>query len=279
MDDFYYSPEAENIINLFYQSEVMVYVEGPDDICFWETIFNKVSSLKVEVQDVGGCTEVDKYIERIIKEDLNIIVACDADLKIFKGINPQHTRVIRTPGYAIENSFITQEGVLKAIKTLGKISRKTVSEIDISAWNENFYSSIEHLIKLDIYNYIHDKGIPVIGDSSDRFMKTKDSNELCSEKISAFRNQVTDKMGDFDIEEVNTLIHQLGTDYKRWLRGHFLFSATHRLISTLACRSGKKVSLSHESLYSNLITNFESAFSDTHPDYYHYQSKISEIRL
>ncbi len=41
MDEFHYSSEAENILNRFYQAEIMVYVEGDDDICFWETYFQQ----------------------------------------------------------------------------------------------------------------------------------------------------------------------------------------------------------------------------------------------
>ncbi|EGA69570.1 hypothetical protein VISI1226_13648 [Vibrio sinaloensis DSM 21326] len=40
-DDFFYSAEAENIINEFHSVDVMVYVEGVDDIPFWDFIFEK----------------------------------------------------------------------------------------------------------------------------------------------------------------------------------------------------------------------------------------------
>ncbi|EFH7276721.1 DUF4435 domain-containing protein, partial [Escherichia coli] len=136
MDDFHYSSEAENVLSLFYQAEVMVYVEGDDDICFWETIFNKSSSLKVEVQDVGGCEELKKFITRLLEEDLQVIVACDSDLTCFKEQQMSDSRIIRTPGYSIENTFICLDGVYKAIKTLGKIPKKIMDTIDLEAWND-----------------------------------------------------------------------------------------------------------------------------------------------
>ncbi|HCX7732599.1 TPA: hypothetical protein OZ640_004640, partial [Escherichia coli] len=40
-ENFSWSNEAENVISLFYDADIMVYVEGEDDIAFWEIIFKK----------------------------------------------------------------------------------------------------------------------------------------------------------------------------------------------------------------------------------------------
>ncbi|MCK7396593.1 DUF4435 domain-containing protein [Enterobacter bugandensis] len=277
MVDFHYSADAENIMNLFYQAEVMVYVEGPDDICFWETVFDKVSDLKVEIQDVGGCEELKKYIERIINEDLNIIIACDADFTTFSN-QMLDRRIIKTPGHSIENTFINENGVYKAIKTLGKLSQKTMSEINIISWQDDFYSKMEPLIKLDIYNFIYNKGIPVIGDNADRFMKSKKSNAICEQKIKSYSESTLVKLGAINLEEIDAALPQ-PIDYSRWIRGHFLFSAIHRLVSTMAEKSGKNISLSYESLYSNLMNSFESNFTEAHNDFNHYREKINTLQI
>ncbi|WP_130831117.1 DUF4435 domain-containing protein [[Erwinia] mediterraneensis] len=280
MDDFFYSAEAENIINLFYQSDLMVYVEGPDDICFWEIIFEKASGLKVEIQELGGCKEIEKYIERIIKEDLKVVVACDSDLTKFKDEKHQKTkRIIRTSGYAIENTFISNDGILRAIRTLGKFKAKDMLSLNISKWEEDFYKNIEELVKIDIYNYIHESGIPVIGDSSIRFMKSKNSSLLCENKINTHKEEVIGKIERFNPKEVDELLEKLNTTPKNWLRGHFLFSAIHRLISSTIASYGRKINLSYDALYSILINNFESIFDESHNEFDYYKKEIAQIEF
>ncbi|MDM9086694.1 DUF4435 domain-containing protein [Klebsiella pneumoniae] len=63
-ENFSWSNEAENVISLFYDADIMVYVEGEDDIAFWEIIFKKNGRFNVEVQDVGGCEALQPYIEK-----------------------------------------------------------------------------------------------------------------------------------------------------------------------------------------------------------------------
>lgn len=279
MDEFHYSSEAENILNRFYQAEIMVYVEGDDDICFWETIFSKTSSYKVEIQEVGGCEELKKFINRLLEEDLQVLVACDSDLTIFKEQQITDARVIKTTGYSIENSYICLDGVYKAIKTLGKIPKKVMDTIDLESWNDDFYNKVEPLIKYDIYNFMNEKGIAVIGDNADRFMKSKKSNVICPEKIANFIVQLNEKFEGVDLSEVENLIEEKEINIRSWLRGHFLFSAIHRLISTIAVKNGKSISLSYEALYSNLINTFESKFTINHPEFNYYKDKITAIPL
>ncbi len=45
-DNFNWSDEAENVISMFYDADIMVYVEGEDDIGFWEIVFKKKWSTK-----------------------------------------------------------------------------------------------------------------------------------------------------------------------------------------------------------------------------------------
>ncbi|EFI4425391.1 DUF4435 domain-containing protein [Escherichia coli] len=278
MDDFHYSAEAENVMNLFYQAEAMVYVEGPDDICFWEIIFNKASSLKVEIKDVGGCEELKKYIDRVTDEDLQIIIACDADFTTFENEENADSRIVKTYGHSIENTFIDKTGIYKAIKTLGKLPQKIMNDVNVDSWTEDFYTKMEPLIKLDIYNHIYRKGISVIGDSADRFMKSRKSNEICEQKITSCKNTIIEKLG-VEPDNIDSSFKSKSIEYRKWLRGHFLFSAVHRYISTTAEKNGKKVSLSYESLYSNLMNTFESNFTNTHIEFNHYHEKIKAINM
>lgn len=277
MSDFAYSQEAENILNIFYQVDYMVYVEGEDDICFWEIVLNNTSNLKFEIQDVGGCDELQPYIERIKRNETNIIVACDSDLRYFSGDNGEHSNIIKTYGYSIENTFVTEKTLLRAIKTLGKISARDIPGINCAAWLEDFNHKIKKLICLDIHNFQSDRGISVVGDNSDRFMKSKNSSELCQNKIDDFINSLPQDFRDVNTENICNLIHPEMSSINYWVRGHFLFSASLRYVIIYLRSIGKKVSVSNDSFYSNLMNSFESIFNDSHEQYDHYKRQVDII--
>ena len=277
MSELPYSQEAENVLNLFYQADYMVYVEGEDDICFWEIVLNQTTDLKFEIQDVGGCEYLPPYIERVLSRESNILVACDSDLVKF-GVGYQDVAgVIRTYGYSIENTFITSKTVLRAIKTLGKMSAKDVSKVNYDGWLRDFNQKVKSLICLDIYNFINQKGISIVGDNADRFMVSQKSYEICEEKIASFIQNLPLEFRSLNLEEVEDLIQPNLPSIDLWLRGHFFFSATLRYVSALLKSLGKKVSVSNESLYSNLMNSFETHFTETHEHYNHYKEQVELI--
>lgn len=48
-----YSLEALNLLNAFHQVDKVVYVEGQDDVPFWEFLFKKFTNLNIYIEDVG----------------------------------------------------------------------------------------------------------------------------------------------------------------------------------------------------------------------------------
>ncbi|ELY4593869.1 hypothetical protein SMZ93_000606 [Cronobacter sakazakii] len=119
----------------------------------------------------------------------------------------------------------------------------------------------------------------MVGDNADRFMTSKKSNVICSDKINTFIAKVEEQLGGVDLTEVETIIATKSINLRSWIRGHFLFSAIHRLISTITEKNGKGISLSYESLYSNLINTFESNFTEQHPEFNYYKNKITAVSL
>ncbi len=62
-----YSVGAKNVLTRFYRVDKMLYVEGDDDVPFWEFMFEKFADFNVEVQEVGGKEELRKYVKLIDK--------------------------------------------------------------------------------------------------------------------------------------------------------------------------------------------------------------------
>lgn len=71
-----YSDSALGVKAAFYNKKAMVYVEGTDDIIFWEQFFDK---LVYKVEDVGGCGNFNAYIQRLNNGEKSFVVAGDLD--------------------------------------------------------------------------------------------------------------------------------------------------------------------------------------------------------
>ncbi|EGD5118846.1 DUF4435 domain-containing protein [Escherichia coli] len=276
-DNFNWSDEAENVISMFYDADIMVYVEGEDDIGFWEIVFKKNGRLSVEVQEVGGCEALEPYIERITSGQINAIVARDADLNHFSSNLVNHTNIIYTKGYSIENTIVDEKVLSRVLKHMGRYSAKEIQGININSWLLEFYNNIEDLIVLDIYNHLNQRGYSVVGDSCDRFMQSKNSYKTCQDKINAYIQTLPDDFRNVGLAEKNNIQFPANTCITHWIKGHFLFSASLRFITNYLAKNERKTAISKDSFYSNMLTAFELFFTEEHADYDYYNQKISLI--
>jgi len=277
MDELNHSTDAENVLNLFYQVDYIVYVEGQDDICFWEKILTETTDLKFEVQDVGGSTQLVSYIDSIINNNLNIIVACDSDLTIFEKNRKNHSRILRTYGYAIENTYIDSRSIISIIKSLAKIKSQQAEGLKVVDWLKELDNRTQELVELDIFNKINNCGVSVVGDNATRFMKNSASSDLCAIKIGNFTSQIRSNFVGYDSNKVKREISSRRLKHFLLLRGHFIFSAAAKFISVQSSKFGKKISVSNESLYSNFMSNFDNNFNSAHPEYEYYHSITNRI--
>ncbi|AWA91571.1 TPA: DUF4435 domain-containing protein [Vibrio parahaemolyticus] len=280
-DDFCYSPEAEDIVNQFYSVDVMVYVEGKDDMPFWELMFEKFSEHSVEIQEVGGCTALEPYINRINSGELTTaIVACDTDLTNFLSQRlEEHPNIIRTPKYAIENTMITVENIAKAINRVSRLSKRLIKQEDISRWLDDFYSNCLDLVLYDVHNAKFSHGIAVVGDNASRFMKSRSSSLICKEKIKTHVEQLSAKFDDFNRDLVVEEIHSKGYLPNDLIRGHFLFSAVAKFVNEYSRKKGYKNSISNDSLYAVLVLALETTLTEKSPDYEFFKERIERVQV
>jgi len=276
VDDLIYSIEAQNVLNLFYSADYMVYVEGKDDIPFWEHLFSRFYKKKVEVQDVGCSTALIEYMENIISNKLDAIVACDSDFNAFN-TRYKHNKIIRTYGYSIENSLICKQTVIKVIKSLAKIPTRKIPLDVINTWFEHFDNSTKKLILFDMYNHFKELGVCVTGDNCTKFLKSNKSAELCLNKINAHIEKIGFDIDDEFITSIQTTLAENDRAIHHYIRGHFLFSAIAKLVSIIVRTYENKASISNDALFSALILAFESVLTEEHPHFKYYESTISNI--
>jgi hypothetical protein len=273
-----YSNDAENILNKFYGVDTIVYVEGADDIPFWEFIFNKFADYSVEINDVGGLHEVEKYITKIEAGEITAVVACDADFS-YTGRFSRNPNVLRSYGYSIENSMICHKTLKKVIRSIGRIPMRNIDDNNISHWFETLANSTKNLVIQDIANHIMDEGKSVAGDNCTRFMKSSKSPEICSRKIEQHLAVIDLNMSKkLENKIINTIEKSERTEAD-FLRGHFLFSASLKYVISEIKKFGKNVAISNDSFFGALFVAFEAVFNNTHSHYNYYQNVIGKTEV
>lgn len=276
MSDLFYSDEALNTLNLFYRADYIVYVEGPDDIPFWEYIFSATDNKRVEIQDVGGCKSLEIYIDKIKKNEINDVVACDSDFTLFD--QPEsHSHIIKTYGYSIENTFICPKTTTKLIKNLARLPLKRTPTEEVSTFFIESYSRIEKLVEYDIANHINKHGIKVINDSCDQFMQSKNVITISCDKIEHHLSKLPNILNEEVQTKINNIIQENNKEKSDFIRGHFLFSLAAKFISNLVRKYDSKQTISYDALYGSYISAFENILNEEHPHFDYYKSKITNI--
>jgi len=251
MNSIEYSLDALDAKGLFYDKSFTVFVEGKDDVLFWEYLF-KVAEISAHIEDVGGDKEIEKYIVNILDHGAGFIVACDNDHNCFMETHIKHPQIIRTYGYSIENSMYNFERIEDIIS---KLSRQKVEvKSIIEEWAEDFSNNVYDLLKYDIANHKFNKGISVFGDSCIRFLKSNSSHKISPEKISKFLDSIKGKFLTEEIEEVEGLLNTSKLDFWFLIKGHFLTNATMNLIKSLVKEhSGACSNISLDMIYTLTI--------------------------
>ena len=281
MDDFFYSDAAEGIANIFHGVDAMVYVEGEDDIPYWEIMFSKFSSLSVEIQDVGSCTALVPYIEKIRNSKINAIVAMDRDFTLFSEVSSCHPNILFTPNYAIENCLSDKNNVYRTIKAISKVPSRSIDNEYIDNWFRDLSSCFTKLIALDIYNAKHQKGVAILEKTgtADRFFKNRGSHQLCTAKINTFTEDKARSLGEFNEIEIINEVHKNGHDVIDFARGHFLFSAVTKFMKGYMSHLGCNVTVSHGAFFGHLILSLENTLNETHTNYSYFKKQFENITI
>ena len=273
-----YSVDAKNVLAKFYRVDKVLYVEGDDDIPFWEFMFEKFEAPAVEVRQVGGKEELRKCIDQIISGDLQAIVAMDSDFSPFSGTSPYHHLVIRTAGHSIENSLIGAEVLMKVARKTGRLPAKDATLEECQSWLDDFYQKCSALLMNDLIDQCDGAKLGVIGASCDRFFESKQSDRICMYKVAEY---LKDLRLEHDIRLSNAMQEKVAgaaLGLRDFYRGHFLLSAAHRFVCLLVKRKRAKISLPHTAFFAAINLAFELTFDSEHPHYNHYDREFQRLR-
>lgn len=274
MSSLEYSIEALDAKGLFYNKSVTVYVEGKDDVLFWSYLF-ELGNVEAYIEEVGGDKEIDKLIRDIVDNGAEFIVACDNDHGDFLISRVNHLQIIRTYGYSIENSMYCLN---KIEDIIGKLSRQKVDLNDfIESWVKDFCEKVYELLVYDIANHRFEKGVSVFGDNCVRFLHSKNSHDISSEKVKKFIDKIKHRFHKEEISQVEMLLNASEKNIWFLIKGHFLTNIIMNLIKNLVKKiSGTGCGISSDMIYALTIDCAEDGVSNI--DISTMVAKIKEIK-
>ncbi|MFA5584412.1 MAG: DUF4435 domain-containing protein [Bacteriovoracaceae bacterium] len=276
MDKFDYSTEARNVLNQFYNVDRLVYVEGDDDIPFWEIIFETLADFSVSFEAVGGKKELLKLANEIENRKADYLLAMDSDYDTVVGLETNPS-IIRTYGYSIENTLICTEAICKSLKTLLRLSSKLAPEDTCKQWLEEVELKVRRLVACDILNHVKGTGLSVIPSSSESLMKSRNSSDLCDKKIESLISNLSNHLSETEISNELKNIEANNLNLLDLIKGHFLFSAALKFLKYQAKKLGKSTSISKDMFYLAMIAVFESIFNQNHRHFTYYRDKIESV--
>jgi len=275
MAELDYSIEARNILNKFYGVENIVYVEGQDDIAFWEHLFDKLSGIKIKAEEAGGKDKLQARIEEIREGSANYFVAMDSDFDWLHDVE-SHTQIFSTFGYSMENTIISDSSLQRLISRVAKVSKHQVEKDKCQEWLSNLETEVHTLVLADAINRQQSLGLTVISDNCDRFLASKNSCKLSSKKITSHLGALSINIDDEFKDAFEGKMDARGLSVVDVLRGHFLISAAFRFVKDYLAELRTVISISREMLFGSLMLAFEASFDENHKHYEYYRSIFSQ---
>ncbi len=257
-----HSNPAISITHEFYDTRVMVYVEGDDDIPFWDELLRKrVPETFYTIEQVNGKNNLKCYIDGVLNGTItNVVVACDSD---YNNILMNQTAefysnplIIRTYGHSIENTMFCPKAVAKYIRN---IVRKTNDYYpEIKAWYDSFCLMSLQLLPYDILNQEEfnqvdiDTKKKVFNERFHRLLDETNKIKLDQHKIEELISRIKVNYKDSDVEYINNRILSDHREPRYIIQGHFIEIAIMNLIRE-TIKQEKKVALSNEAIFASFI--------------------------
>jgi hypothetical protein len=277
MTSLEYSNSAKNAKAAFLGVDFIVYVEGDDDVPFWEELFIHFSGLKVSFESVGGSPELQKIVSDIEDGLLDAIAACDKDYSSFVGELSDCPRILFTYGYSIENSLYVPEVVLNAIRHIGRLSSQDIDVEAYEEWLADLTSKVQPLLVHDLANCILQAGETVLGSNCTRFMTTQTSHLADSTKVSSYIYGLETDYPEDTLEVASAKLNESGLDSFYWLRGHFIESALLKYINREIRRKGSTKKANYDGLFGHAVSNFVSLIPNDSEHIAYYEQQLTSV--
>ena len=252
-----HSDEALNITHQFYDKKFMLYVEGDDDIVFWDENFRKyIPADFYEIEQVHGKENLDRYIIGIKDGTLsNIVVACDSDYTDFRNDNLEHRFIVRTYGHSIENTMFCPHSIAAYIRRASRTSNDYLPEV--LEWFSAVCSKAQKLLPYEIENCInptHCEKLPkVFNKGFFYFQDNQNKSSLDESKINNYIQTISQYFEINRIAEIEQKINELEKDVRFLIQGHFIANAIMEYIRKQVKLIRGNVNAPNDAIYESIV--------------------------
>lgn len=254
----------------------MVYVEGQDDLPFWNRVFSLFNLPSVEIKHSGGIQELKKIEDSVRNTAANVYIARDTEYEVILGLLTDHPKILRTLGHSIENSLYSPKNIARAIAMHSR-----TQEFDhnlVLQWIESFAKTFEKAIALDITNESLGAGHKVLGDNSCPYLNS--NGKACSpnqHRLDELVTRIQAQLPVTKVSEIEASMGGLGLPLRYLIRGHFLTNAVINFIKTqVKSVCGKSPSLNPEGLYLILLAQLSLDIVDV-ADAQHLTNEVAKL--
>lgn len=254
-----HSNGAINVTHKFYDKKFMLYVEGDDDIVFWDEHFRKYMSPELyEIEQVHGKENLDRYISGIKDNTLNnVVVACDSDFTFFAETNPlDNPLIVRTYGHSIENTMFCPCSVAAYIRRLSKTTADYLPEV--IEWLRQFCSIAVEMLPYEIVNEInprHCAELPkVFNKGFCYFQNAKAKTNLDKNKVNTYIQDIAQNYDEDKISKIKHQINEYPNEIRYLIQGHFIADAIMNYIRIRVKQiKGQAITLSNDAIYESVV--------------------------
>lgn len=273
-----YSDAALNVRAAFFGASRMLYVEGEDDVIFWESILRSFGKSGFKVESVGGVEELKKKINKIEAQQIDSVAARDSDFAKLSGLSQPVQNVMVTYGHSIENSLVTPRALYNLARVYGRIPVGKISEQNFDVWLTDLEVNFSNLIFYDAANQINEMGVVVLSDNCTRFMTSQQS---CSPSAQKIEEAVSKHEQNLPLHNNMVAVKATfaATGYRAidFMRGHFLATAAMKKVNRIIASNGASKAVNNDSFTSSLMMGFDAIFDGHHPHYEHYMSQVASV--
>lgn len=254
-----HSNSAINVTHQFYNKKFMLYVEGDDDIVFWDEHFRKyMPSELYEIEQVHGKENLNRYITGIKNNTLNhVVVACDSDFTFFLDMNPlDNPFIVKTYGHSIENTMFCPCSIAAYIRRLSKTTANYLPEV--MEWLNKFCTSALQLLPYEIENEINPTHCEVLPKVFNKgfcyYQNSREKINLDETKVYNYIQTIAQDFNSDKILELRQQINECQREIRHLIQGHFIADATMNYIRMRVKQiKGQSISLSNDAIYESIV--------------------------
>ena len=207
---------------LFYR-DVIVWVEGPDDVCVYEQAF---ATSGVKIREAGGRPTCEMLAAAVVEKGIPIVVVLDADYDVLGSNVRPHRRVVRLSRYSIENYFCDPDVCEQVARMCSGQPSDNYDGVQlINKVGEMVSDYLQPLITVDACLVRGGTGRSCLPERIDRLMTKGKFMPICRDSVTQYSDLVLRNDEAEVCEQTRRLVRSFldSNSILHLLRGHLVF--------------------------------------------------------